>query len=78
MRPVHYEILDFFSEHDIWISARGLSQNIDYERSYVSEECTTLVDGGLLQKDGTIYSLTDQGRAFLAGDLDADDLERDE
>lgn len=76
--PVHYEILDFFDNHDIWISARGLAKNIDYDRNYVTRECPTLVENGLLQKEGNIYSLTDRGRAFLAGDLDADDLERDE
>ncbi|WP_276254795.1 MarR family transcriptional regulator [Halomontanus rarus] len=75
--PVHYEILEFFEKHDIWISARGLAKNIDYDRNYVSRECPTLVENGILQKEGTIYSLTDQGRAFLAGELNADDLEAD-
>jgi len=75
MSPVHYEILEFFSEHDIWISARGLSRNIDYDRNYVSKECATLVERDVLQKDGTIYSLTDYGRAYLEGDLDVSDLE---
>lgn len=78
MSPVHYEILKFFDKHDIWISARGLSKNIDYHRSYVSDECKTLVKAGVLRKDGTIYSLSDKGRLFLAGDLDADDLEPNE
>lgn len=75
--PVHYEILEFFENHDIWISARGIAKNIGYDRNYVSRECPTLVENGLLQKEGTIYSLTDKGRAFLAGDLDTDDLETD-
>ncbi|ARS91926.1 phage repressor protein [Natrarchaeobaculum aegyptiacum] len=73
--PVHYEILGFFERHDIWISARGLAKNIDYDRNYVSRECPLLVEHGLLQKEGTIYSLTGRGRAFLAGEIDPDDLE---
>ena len=78
MTPLHYKIFEFFEKYDIWISARGLAKNIDYSRDYVSRECTKLADEGLLEKEGRIYSLTDKGRGFLAGEIDVDELEQDE
>lgn len=75
MSPIHYEILEFFDEHDIWISGRALAKNIDYERNYTTKECSTLVEAGILEKDGTIYSLSTEGRGFLSGDLSAEDLQ---
>jgi len=74
MSPIHYEILEFFENHDIWISARPLAENIGYDRNYTSRECGTLVEQGILEKKDTIYSLSDRGRAFLAGEIDADEL----
>lgn len=78
MSPIHYEILQFFDEHDIWITARGISVNINYNRNYTTRECTTLAKRGLLEKDETVYALSDRGRRFLAGDVDASDLEDDD
>ena len=78
MSPIHYAIFEFFDSHDIDISAKGLSSNIDYSRDYVLKECKTLVEVGLLEKDRTLFALTDRGRAFLAGELGADDLDRPE
>jgi len=74
MSPVHYEILGFFENHDIWISAFPLAMNIDYDGSYVSNELERLRKVNLVEKDGRAYRLTDRGRAFLAGDLDADEI----
>ena len=75
MSPIHYEILMFFDEHDIWITPVALAHNIDYNRAYVSRECQSLNDADLLESRGRSYRLTERGRSFLAGDLDADDLD---
>lgn len=72
--PIHYEILDFFDNHGIYISPRDLAVNIDYTRKYVGNECRTLAEAGLLENDDGMYRLSDQGRAFLAGEIDADDI----
>lgn len=74
MSPVHYEILNFFDKHDIWLSPVVIAKNIDYHRRYVAGECKTLLQVGLVEQEGRTYRLTDRGRAFLAGDLDTDDL----
>ncbi|AXR77187.1 MarR family transcriptional regulator [Natrarchaeobaculum sulfurireducens] len=78
MKPVDYEILLFLDDHDIQISPKVLSANIDYDRQYVSKRCGVLTDVDLLESDGSgLYQLTDTGRAYLAGNLEVTDLEPD-
>jgi len=79
MSPIDYEILLFFEKHDISVSPKVLGANIDYDRQYTSKRCRRLLDEGILQKDENgLYRLSEKGRQFLAGDLDAEELEDDE
>ncbi|RDZ43428.1 phage repressor protein [Haloferax sp. Atlit-19N] len=73
--PVDYEILLFFEEHDIGVSPKIMAFNIDYDRQYVYKRLRSLVDAGLLASEEGVYQLTDFGRDFLAGRVDADDVE---
>ena len=76
MSPIDYEILLFFDEHDIRVSPKVLGANIDYDRQYTSKRCRKLLNAGILEKDENgLYQLTEKGRKFLAGDLDAEELE---
>jgi DNA-binding IclR family transcriptional regulator len=76
LSPIDYEILKFYEEHDILASAKVVSANIDYSRNYANRRFSTLRQAGLLQKDEEtdLYELTDQARKFLAGELNADNL----
>lgn len=74
-KPVDYEILMFFDAHDIIATAKVVSVNIGYDRQYVSKRLNALADAELLQNDDGVFSLTDFGREFLAGNIDASDLE---
>lgn len=75
MSPIDYEILLFFEEHDIRVSPKVLSANIDYDRQYTSKRCRRLMEAGILEKDeSSLYSLTKNGRAFLTGELEASAL----
>jgi len=77
--PIDYEILMFFEEHDILASPKVISTNIDYDRQYTSKRCRELLKEGILQKDDSgLYELTAFGRSFLAGEIDADELERND
>lgn len=79
MSPIDYEILLFFEEHDIIVSPKVLALNIDYDRQYTSKRCRELTDKGILAQSGSgIYELSEKGREFLAGDLDAEELENEE
>lgn len=72
--PVDYEILLFFEEHDIAVTAKSIAANIDYHRQYVNKRMRTLEDAGLFSNENGIYELTDFGRDFLSGDVDESEL----
>ena len=53
--------------------------NLDYQISHVRARMSELRKAGLLEyydEDRAIYQITDRGRAYLAGELNAEDLER--
>ncbi|MFC4449812.1 MarR family transcriptional regulator [Halorussus aquaticus] len=76
MSPIDYEILLFFEDHDILVSPKVLAVNIDYDRQYTSKRCRKLTQEGILEQDDSgLYRLSDKGRKFLSGDLDAEELE---
>jgi len=76
MSPIDYHILEFYDEYDIEASPKVVAENIGYERVYTGKRLKTLTASGLLvQEENGLYQLTDRGRAFLAGDLDAADLD---
>lgn len=53
-----------------------IAENIDKSRTHVSRRLSDLTDHGLVEKPKRgYYELTDRGRAYLAGELDAADLE---
>lgn len=69
-------ILEFLGHNDIIASPRVISANIDYSHQYVNERMKPLRENGLVKNTGDgLYKITDKGREYLAGDLDADDLE---
>lgn len=53
-----------------------IARNIDRHRTGVNRRLSTLVEYGLVKKvDEGYYEITDAGERYLAGELDADDLE---
>lgn len=54
----------------------NVADRIDRHPTYVSERIKQLEDYGLVENTGrSVYKLTDRGRAYLAGELDASDIE---
>lgn len=74
MRNVDYAILEFYSNHDIVISPSDLARNIDFDSNYIGKRLRKLRDAGLFEQDGPAYQLTDKGRAFIDGEIGADEL----
>jgi predicted transcriptional regulator len=69
-------ILEFLSEKDILATPRVISANIDYSHQYVNERMKPLREQGLIETEGDgIYRITEKGEAYLAGEIDEDDLE---
>ncbi|SIR30595.1 hypothetical protein SAMN05421858_2183 [Haladaptatus litoreus] len=56
-----------------------LGPEMDYHPKYVGRRCRTLAAYGLLRNLGNgLYQVTDEGRAYLAGELDASELTRND
>jgi predicted transcriptional regulator len=71
-------ILETLDDSDLVLSPRILAFNNEYTRQHVSRRLSKLVDSGLVEKvDDGLYQITELGKAYLSGELDADDLEDD-
>jgi len=69
-------VLEFLHEKDIVASPTVIAANIDYTAEYISRRCRKLANMGLLQRvDPSNYRLTDLGRRFLGGDIEAEEVE---
>ena len=74
-------ILEFLDDHDLELSPKPLYRNLnrhghDIGYSTVRGRLPELAEKGLLEKDSDgYYEITDCGHAYLAGELDADDIE---
>ena len=77
LAPVDYAILEFFEEYDIMASPKVIAVNVEYDRRYIGKQCRTLAQLGLLGQDSEtgLYELTSSGRAFVEGELDAEELQ---
>lgn len=51
---------------------------VEKSEEYVADRCRQLAIRELLDRDGHAYRLAERGRAYLAGDLDAEELSDDE
>lgn len=77
-------ILEFLEEYELALSPRSIEYNAktrhgtDVSYSTINRRLKYLIDAKLVDKeypDGGFYSITDKGRAYLAGELDAKELE---
>lgn len=79
MTQADERVLEFLHEKDIIASPGVIAANIEYTGEYISRRCRVLTDAGLLQRvDASNYRITEFGVHFLAGDVDATTLDRDE
>ena len=75
MQPLDDRLLELLDEEG------GLTPQVIEERGitssdHASRRCRQLARYGLLSRPARgFYKITEEGRAYLAGDLDADDLE---
>nr|WP_223301521.1 winged helix-turn-helix domain-containing protein [Haladaptatus sp. R4] len=74
-------ILEFFGEQGIAMPPAVVSFNIEgISHPTVKRRMPILAEEGLLEKieeKRGYYRITEKGRQYLAGDLDADELEKD-
>lgn len=73
---VDYPILNFFRNHDIEVSPAVVAWNIGYDNDYVGKRLRALSRADLLVRiDEGRYELSEEGRRFLAGELNVDEVE---
>lgn len=72
-------ILEYLSESETSTPKKMAdSGDVRFSRQYIGERCRTLADYGLVQHFGNgVYRITDEGKQYLSGDLDAEQLNRD-
>ncbi|ELY90886.1 winged helix-turn-helix transcriptional regulator [Natrialba taiwanensis] len=76
MNQTDNRILEILDESDLILSPAVTAINLDYSRNWVSRRMSKLQKAGLIEKvNGSYYRITDRGRAYLTGELDAEDLE---
>ena len=74
-------ILEFLQNEpgdNIRASPAVIEANIDYKISHIRNRLRKLHQGGLVEyydESRGIYQITEKGRSYLRGDLDAGDLE---
>lgn len=68
-------ILETLADSELVLSPSVIAYNIDYTRNYVTGRLGKLLEAGLVERpDSGMYRIADRGRAYLAGELDAEDL----
>ena len=76
MNQTDDRILELLDESDLILTPAVMARNLDYTRNWVSRRVGKLESAGLVEPiDSGYYRISDLGRAYLAGDLDADELE---
>ncbi|TKX50075.1 winged helix-turn-helix transcriptional regulator [Halorubrum sp. ASP121] len=76
MNQTDDRVLELLAESDLILTPAVIAKNLEYTRNWVSRRIGKLEDSGLVEPvDSGYYRITDLGRAYLAGDLDAGDLE---
>lgn len=73
--PTDDRILEVL-RYGLVLSPTIIGENIDKSREEVNRRLSTLTDRGLVDHvDRGRYRITDSGRAYLTGELDASELE---
>jgi predicted transcriptional regulator len=70
------EILMLLDSADIIVNPKVIAYNTSISRQTVQRRLPILIENELVEKPSRgMYEITDRGRDYLAGELDAEDLE---
>lgn len=78
MKPSDQPILQEMNKYGGWHTPKNLSLNLPFTGNWIGQRCRVLVTHELVERhpEDPGYRITEKGRKFLAGDLDANELER--
>ena len=76
MNQTDDRILELLAESDLILTPAVMARNLDYTRNWVSRRIGKLESAGLVEPlESGYYRISDRGRAYLAGEIDAEQLE---
>jgi len=76
MNQTDDRILEILAESDLILTPAVIAKNLEYTRNWVSRRIGKLENAGLVEPvDSGYYRISDRGRAYLAGEIDAKDIE---
>lgn len=76
MNQTDDRILELLEESELILSPAVVAINLEYSRSWVSERMGKLVSANLVEAvNNGYYRIADYGRAYLQGDISAEELE---
>lgn len=74
-QPVDDRILEALAHSEMELTPTVIARNIDYTRRYVNTRLGVLVDHGLVERpERGWYAITERGRGYLDGEIDASDI----
>jgi predicted transcriptional regulator len=77
MNQTDDRVLELLEDSGLALSPAVIAVNLDYSRNWISRRMSMLRDADLVEAvDRSYYQITDRGRAYLSGDLDADELNK--
>ena len=78
-KDVEKAILSLLTESGLSLTPTNIAKNTGYSSGYMRKECNRMSSEGLLEKEDEgghpFYSVTEKGRQYLSGDLDASEQE---
>jgi len=73
--PVDHRILEALAHSGMELTPTVIARNIDYTRRYVNTRLGELVEKGFVERaERGWYAITDDGIAYLNGEIDASDI----
>ncbi|MFB6200440.1 MAG: winged helix-turn-helix domain-containing protein [Halorhabdus sp.] len=79
MNQTDDRILELLDESGLDLSPSVIAHNLEYSRSWVSRRLSKLSDASLIEvQSSNYYAITERGKQYLVGDLDAEELQPDE
>jgi len=74
-QPVDDRVLEALADSGMELTPTVIARNISYTRRYVNTRLGALVEKGFVERvERGWYAITDDGTAYLAGELDASDI----
>lgn len=75
MKPTDDQILEILGDSGLVLTPQIIAFNAGFDRSHVNKRLSEFVEKGLVRRvERGKYEITNEGRGYLSGEVDADKL----